>query len=254
MIKSFPLYKLVKLQLRAPQGPRSGQHVQVNHCWKSDVCELGRPIGGALVYSSLTEPSLGVGLLKRAEGKLGMKKQSDWLQSAACAGKSEMFTVRDLQLGNGEPYSEAKHKLAENQKFKDAIRICQSCPVQQQCGETAEPEDWRWTVRAGRMPAVFKTRSRGWPSKRQASSNTCSHGHVGRMVEDSNGRRCLECKRLWNENQRRSEGQKKRQGRKTECEKHGPMTVLESRNVCRPCENERNKRRWQETKAARMSS
>ena len=133
-----------------------------------------------------------------AERTLGMSKEDlDWLGRAACKGSDpNLFTVKDLRLQPGETGLEAKQKLAENEKFKRAIKVCRNCTVQQECGESAEPEDFQWTVRAGKMPGAFNTRGRGRPQATLApvGDNTCKNGHYGRLAKRSaGGYRCYDC-------------------------------------------------------------
>lgn len=170
-----------------------------------------------------------------------MEKESSWLELAACAGKPEMFTVMDLKLDEHSSYSEAKHKLAENDKFKKAIAICKTCPVQQQCGEAALPEDWQWTVRAARMPGVFNTRPRGRPASSDYNSvgeRVCANGHVGEMKVTKGRRiRCYACERERSIRRAKERGVKPRV-LKNECS-HGHVGMYErdSRGVrfCRGC-------------------
>lgn len=37
-----------------------------------------------------------------------------------------------------------------------AQSICQSCPVRQDCQDSGDAEDFKWSVRAGHLPGTFK--------------------------------------------------------------------------------------------------
>ena len=123
------------------------------------------------------------------------KEDLGWLSRAACKGSDPgLFTVKDLRLQPGEEGVNTKPRLAERKKFKAAIKICRSCPVQQECGESAEPEDFHWTVRAAKMPGAFNVRGPGRPPSFPTSGLVCDKGHVGRSVMTARNRlRCYAC-------------------------------------------------------------
>jgi len=135
-------------------------------------------------------------------------RPDDWMDEAACVGNAPLFMVKDHR--GGDPVSNLKWKNYEKEKFQEAIKICRSCPVQQECGEDSTLDDFKWTVRAARMPSAFSTRPAGRPLKSEAEKrdpDTCINGHVGHYkVLKSGSRACSECSRERNRNARKRKG------------------------------------------------
>lgn len=165
-----------------------------------------------------------------------------WKGKAACIGQSQLFDVADSR-GDRDPLSGLKWKAYDREKFDKAIAICRTCPVQQECGDTAQPEDWQWTVRAGKMPAAFNTRGRGRPSINPApiSDDMCGRGHTGRMRITAKGRRCYACE----DESRQSKRKPKPVELKNECSNgHKGMYERDNRGVrfCRGCRRVENQK------------
>lgn len=126
--------------------------------------------------------------------------EEDWEYRAACGGQSYLFDI--LEPKKGDNVHEVKRENAEN--FELAKKICDTCPVMEQCESDATAEDFYHTFRAGRIPRGFSPRSAGRPKTTfkpdpELGSRKCSHGHVGHYVYRDNGVRkkavCLECHR-----------------------------------------------------------
>src|SRR6478735_7049131 len=122
----------------------------------------------------------------------------DWRDRAACLGQSDLFTVKDHKKTD---QSYGKWTNYDREAIKKARRICRDCPVFYQCEADASPEDFRWTVRAGRMPDAFNT------IKIEASTTTkqvmpedladvaCVRGHIGQWHVYEGRRVCRECRK-----------------------------------------------------------
>lgn len=180
-----------------------------------------------------------------------MDPKESWETRAACVGQPAiMFSVVDYEQSPDDASKLTKWKAYEKEKFEQAIKICRSCPVQQECGESADPEDFKWNVRAGRMPSAFNVRSPGRPKKSEKRDlNTCPNGHVGHYTMLKRGTRaCRECSRLRSVSQRRRKGIKPL-GNSDTCRKGhvGYMKMEKDGRRCQKC------RHLQRQKAAKMS-
>lgn len=122
------------------------------------------------------------------DGNLGNDRAVVWQDSAACRG--EPYQYFDYQesstpLTEGMDFNERFEFNAAN--LDKGVDICMGCPVFITCGEEAECEDEKWTVRAGKYPMAFTSEK----SRLEAgdSAKMCRKGHV----KDGPGR-CLQCK------------------------------------------------------------
>lgn len=129
---------------------------------------------------------------KGAESDYETEKAWIWQDDAACAFQpASMFEVAfpgDRITEDTKTLNEV-HDLNET-NLRAAQKICGTCPVFDLCYTSAEPEDFRWTMRAGVMPTAHNITALGRPAK----TNTCPEGHVGNWTTDRNGhRRCVSC-------------------------------------------------------------
>lgn len=81
-----------------------------------------------------------------------------WTAGASCASMAiERFTVS--RVGDPE-VSHLKTTQAvgtyNRKKFKDAVEVCNSCPVRQECAEDASEADLYWTMRGGLTPTYYE--------------------------------------------------------------------------------------------------
>lgn len=180
--------------------------------------------------------------------------ETGWMDRAACLGKAELFTVDDRKqsrdgLGKWAGY--------DRNAIKEARAICNSCPVFYQCEADASPEDFNWTVRAGRMPTAFNTVKIKVPRKEMPTEESladveCSRGHVGKWFISRGSRVCRECQKEHKRNARRKQGIGERQ-LKTTCKNGhtGQYSMVRNKRTCLACARETAKRSRDKQKAER---
>lgn len=129
------------------------------------------------------------------------EKQYIWQDDAACAfSPSTMFEVAvpsdDVAAGDGV---NEVHDLNET-NLRAAQKICGKCPVISECRESADEDDFKWTMRAGVMPTKHVLVPVGRPAKVATGAKkqtTCRNGHED-WVTASNGKRyCGPCKKAY---------------------------------------------------------
>lgn len=169
-----------------------------------------------------------------------------WKDDAACAFQpSSLFELADtfspisegIVPSGDDPVPAIKDLNTVN--FERALEICASCPVLNQCEEDAEPGDFRWTVRAGRLPVAYNAALAGRPV---VTSKTCGEGHE-MTKRPGNGWYCLPCQNEKAKARRRGEGSGPRKPKKIFsrgklCRKgeHDSWFVNASgKNACHPC-------------------
>jgi hypothetical protein len=173
------------------------------------------------------------------------ERPGEWMNQAACIGKAELFMVKDREKSGG---SLSRWNGYDPVRLTEARVICMSCPVFYQCETSATPEDFAWTVRAGRLPSIFNTqkseRPVGRPPKRPNVDGVCRNGHVGMMRGNNRGRYCSECARLQKEAKRRAAGIPERT-MKTVCKNgHEGMykRAKSGKRICVGCRRERQRK------------
>lgn len=110
-----------------------------------------------------------------------------WTTKAACKGSPTNWFVASRV---GEP--EVRHlkhhqmKTYNFKKFDRAKKVCQGCPVRDQCFSDSSPADRFWSVRGGEYPTCYRTgrfdgSKGGVPSFPSAdyAEYRCTKGHLG---------------------------------------------------------------------------
>lgn len=143
-------------------------------------------------------------------GNLSHEKPYEWRDDASC--RDEPYHLFEM-LEEGSPLALGKKdrplKTLNAHNFDQAKKICDSCPVIEQCGrEAAANGDHEFTFRAGIYPRQFRPRGRGRPAKGTVitylkTDEPCPSGHVGFWLprvdsggKNSTGRYCAECNRI----------------------------------------------------------
>lgn len=62
-------------------------------------------------------------------------------------------------------------KYYNDRKIDEAVQICNSCPVRQECSDDATKFDLFWTVRAGQIPTYYEHGSKTGPRRVPNSHN-----------------------------------------------------------------------------------
>lgn len=184
------------------------------------------------------------------------ERPGGWTEQAACVGQSHLFDVVD-QINKDKKRVLGKWDSYDPVKFQQARDVCATCPVFLECLESATEEDLKWTVRAGRIPSIFNTRTDGSIERRKPKSHprggdVCINGHVGKWNNSASGRRCQECNKIRKARQRLRNGVQPR-GRADTCRKGhvGQFVMEKSGRRCGQC---RHGARWEEIKAAKLES
>lgn len=154
----------------------------------------------------------------------------EWRLKASCIGKSHLFDLVDGK--DDEDREEIRKKNLAN--FELAGKVCASCPVTQECEDTATSEDLAFTYRAGMIPLSVSMVSRGRPRR-----DVCKRGHEGEYVVHKSGKKhCKGCKRELAREKARARGT--RPIRATTCPKgHDDWWVNSTgRRKCRQCQRE----------------
>jgi len=120
-----------------------------------------------------------------------------WFEDAACQSlPAELF---EPAFGAGTREETIK---ANEDKFAQARRACNGCPVWHMCYKNAEPGDFYYTMRAGVEPVqftIYKEQGlvRDKVSKKRGDITHCAQGHNDwRMWGKKNPRRkCATCAR-----------------------------------------------------------
>lgn len=120
-----------------------------------------------------------------------------WQDDAACAFQPPtLFEIARW----GDPVTEGLeagqlHSLnVEN--LKAAKKVCDSCPVWHECYSSADPTDFRETMRAGIMPINFQVAPQGRPAN--DPTKPCQGGHPlesWRLRKNRNQWYCKDCHR-----------------------------------------------------------
>lgn len=133
-------------------------------------------------------------------------RPDEWMNQAACIGRYEDFS-KIPSLESAPPWVRSESALIRYNKkrFRAAVKICKSCPVLEQCRDSATSEDYAADmVRAGRFPRGFG-RGRGRPDGYTDSEarpivsrgKLCVRGHDRwRKRASTSGYLCVECKHL----------------------------------------------------------
>ncbi len=118
-----------------------------------------------------------------------------WQDDAACAFKDPNLFM----------YDASQPPLEAEVKYREAVAICNTCPVKGMCAEESTSGDSRYTVRAGHFPSAHPRR----PGRPKAAvkvnltkkrkpldpSKPCSKGHFDwRPRSDNSGVYCFDCK------------------------------------------------------------
>lgn len=190
-----------------------------------------------------------------------VEKEYIWQDDAACAFQPpsmfEVATPGDL-IADGGDVNEV-HDLNEANLLA-AQKVCNTCPVWDQCYTSAEEEDFRFTMRAGIMPTAHNMTSHGRPRKDLEAP--CPNGHVDWKQRPSGDWYCRPCKAEYNKAQNAKRPKAGRPpveiiNRGETCQhghdnwtKNGQNAKGGQQYQCRTCKNERDRVRRQEQRAA----
>lgn len=181
-----------------------------------------------------------------------LEKEYIWQDDAACAFQpSTLFEV----AFHGDPVAEGltvneTHDLNET-NLRAAQKICNGCPVWDQCYTSAESEDFEWTMRAGIMPTKHVATPVGRPSGATSKigrpkQTVCRNGHDDWATQPNGKRYCVPCKKVTqglNNAKRPLKGRKLRETIKRDsiC-RYGHDAWIQKANgthYCSPCRRER---------------
>lgn len=145
-------------------------------------------------------------LLKGAEAQFPHDVEYIWQDDAGCAFQPP--TLFEVAFA-GDPIAEGlnEHELKDLNvaNLQAGQKICSSCPVWHECYASADPMDFRFTMRAGMIPSRFKLGTRGRttnppipvdPARAEDKSPLCPQGHDDWTFDVRGWRRCAECSRL----------------------------------------------------------
>lgn len=134
-----------------------------------------------------------------------------------------------------------------------AKKICDGCPVLDQCLTSAHPEDFRYVMRAGIMPANFTPRGPGRPKgvknrKVNSPDKPCKNGHELRHWKERSDTRNWECRQCIRERN----GHREMEPLSPLCPQgHEDWAYRKSngRRYCKTCNREANQARYHAKKA-----
>lgn len=169
--------------------------------------------------------------------------EMDWVEQAACKGRSELFDILDKDRYPN--MSRVKLKYLNNSNFLKAKAICDTCPVIKECQASATAEDREFTFRAGNPPTGYTFRNYGRPSKGGRPRNAfCSQGHDSWNDRPDGSRYCTTCESFRKRLVARQEGVRPK-GKRNMC-KRGHIAIVTGstgRRYCKTCRDEREEKR-----------
>lgn len=169
---------------------------------------------------------------------------SNWMELAACLGKSDTFTLMSHEVGKELKLTLLDVWRINTAKVRVAKGICATCPVSGECLAAATPLDRTESVWGGQTPTNL---SASPPVNRSIGSRDgrpCVNGHRDEWSVSSRGyHSCLACGREKNERARRKAAE--REGREygtankdqTHCLRGHPLPEknIHGKRVCMPC-------------------
>lgn len=123
-----------------------------------------------------------------------------WIEEAACqSSPADLFEPEQGDPFGGSPQKEAI-LAANDDKFAQARRLCNQCPVWHLCYLNATENDFYYTMRAGIEPGQYvRWKELGrWDyrvDQKLANKNTCMRGHNNWKVwgKKRPRRKCVDC-------------------------------------------------------------
>lgn len=78
----------------------------------------------------------------------------------------------------------------------DTVKVCESCPVKVQCGESASAEDKRFSIYGGELPTDLSLAPRGRPPANMVERGICTRGlhKIESRSDLDSGGSCRECR------------------------------------------------------------
>lgn len=142
-------------------------------------------------------------LIKGAEMSFDHDSEFMWQEDAACRFMPyTMFEVASHTDAIAEGMDTVEIKELNATNFSAAKKVCDKCPVQTECLESATEGDLNWTMRAGRMPARLNLTAVGRPAKGSPESKPPYCTRCGEddlhYVAKQNRWSCRECGRRAN--------------------------------------------------------
>lgn len=189
---------------------------------------------------------------KSSEADFETEKAWIWQDDAACAFlPPTMFEVAFMGDPIAEGLTEEELKDLNSANLEAAAKVCSTCPMKGACAETASPEDFKFTMRAGKMPTSFSPAKRGRPAKERCPKD---HDPNWGFKSGTKYRTCLTCRAEQAHARniaRRANSPKvelvKGESRGVTCKFNHDEWVKDHSNGgrwwrCVPCRRERNKR------------
>lgn len=145
--------------------------------------------------------------IRRAHIQTELEPEFQWQEDAACrfqphtlfeiASADDAIAEGIVPDGN-DPQNELTDLNVAN--FERAVQICNTCPVKQTCLDEANPDDFLWTIRGGKLPINFNPNKQGRPPGRYGKvgpngvriCKNCGEEQAG--VKPNGGLFCKPCK------------------------------------------------------------
>lgn len=183
-----------------------------------------------------------------------------WQDDAACAFQPPgLFEIASMGDPLAEGLTEEELRDLNNTNLLAGEKICADCPVWHLCYLSAEPSDFRFTMRAGVIPINLKIKRSATEAEREPTkpkvgrkkndpTEPCKNGHELRhwkLRADGSGWTCYQCTRD-------ARGYQEREKPPERCpEGHDEWSYRkDGRRWCGPCNREDNRRRYHAAKVS----
>lgn len=150
-------------------------------------------------------------LMKGSEMSFDYEPEFQWQEDAACRFQPyTLFEIADKHSPISIGLSGTEIKELNDANFERAQEICNTCPVKGTCLETAEKEDFDWSVRGGLLPIRYNPVPQGRPegttrkeeyktTKTIARGVKCRKGgHDEWQFQGGHRWRCIPCRDAYN--------------------------------------------------------